>query len=272
MLELAVNHTYQFRFMEPFSALGTEEYSVDPVTGATEKYDVVKGFWTNVTEHSKEVAALSPTSATSDDARREEIAKRQQAILSKMALANKGLYIVQEILSMLEVQTLGIKFLIDTYTVVGSGEDLYKADYPKLKSLPILKLQSIQDPSKIYYISTYYVQAFPEFKITEYPKLMLMVDLGTFASTVHSAQQYIGVTKKIQDIIQAEFGFADGGNPQLSTYGSVWMTDESYALLEEWRELEKTRAESYYSQCLKKDSEIASLKAQVDQLQSMLKP
>ena len=202
--------------------------------------------------------------------RDEAVANRASAIKELITAANKGVYQILQILTMSEMLDIGVANLTDLYVKCGSTAEKYNSDYTtfKLDTYPVLKLKNAQDETDIIYVSAFYLFAYPEVQLSQYAKLMLTVNLGTF----DDPELYKGVATKIQDILQTEFGFSDGGAPELMIYDNVWLTTKSYKYIKLARELTKLEAKNYYKMCLEKDKTISQLKAQIEHYKQLLQP
>jgi len=168
-----------------------------------------------------------------------------------------GIYKVVKIYSYQELLDEALSLYDDLYKHVGKTEEELETDITKYNKEPILKLVSVDDSTKVYYVPLAVLLYTPDLTVKPYSKIAIGVNVGPIADP----EQISHIVQIIKESISKQFGVTN--DPQLFNTGTVWLTDAEYAVIEADRKTAATEIINYYGENQKLRADIQKLKEQL---------
>lgn len=175
-----------------------------------------------------------------------------------------GIYKVLQIVNHDKLLELGIDLVSTLYLAVNKTQEDYNTDLPNYIDGFYYELKNLLDTSITYFVPEYIISVMPEVNISEYKKLILAVNIGTFVNE----DDLPTVITAIEDLLETNHGIEATSN--LLSYDTVWLSDDEYAAIEANREAIKIGATNYYSETVRLTSEVAILNAKIEALENII--
>jgi hypothetical protein len=146
--------------------------------------------------------------------------------ITKFSTIN-GVYQVTASTTFTNAIASGISFVDNLYTPAGLSVNDYNTDYSTYTNDAVCVLQSVTDPSVVYYVPESIFQTVPDPTINEYYNLILVVRLGVQQNT----QAVFPLIDAVKDLVQASLGTTDPVRIMTNPGNKVYLTDTQYAAL-----------------------------------------
>lgn len=171
-----------------------------------------------------------------------------------------GIYTLTHAVSWETLLVDEIDLFVHLYNKVNKTEADLDIDTPTIKTDVFYRLQLVTDETVFIYIPSKYIVGLPNAAVEEYSKLMITVDLGTFAN----ANVLATLQQTMRDVLEQNVGVTN--EVEVVEYDTEWLTSSEYATVESDRLNSRTGSINNYLEVIKKDTQIADLQAQVNAL------
>jgi hypothetical protein len=175
-----------------------------------------------------------------------------------------GVYKVIQTLTYEEAINLGADFFNDLYHPIGKTKIDLEQDSDLFRTDKILKLKNVLTEKELYIPNV--LNAFiPDSNVKKYYKLVIDINIGIFDN--------IDKLNAMSQIMQEHISSATGitNKPELTSYAEVWLTESEYQLIDNARDESSKKIINYFSETIKMQREIDSLKTKVQYYENLIK-
>ena len=162
---------------------------------------------------------------------------------------NAGVYRVDKVMSYYDMVAGRIDLFVNLYEKCGVSKEVFDDDKKRLADTVIYRLVDPTDESRIFFMPQIFIEGHPDASVLKYNKVLLLIDLGiqpnsetvdklSEVNPSHDAVKAItdisGLEDLLKQIIEKLYGLKPTEESpllRLSTYGHVWLTDESFKQL-----------------------------------------
>lgn len=176
-----------------------------------------------------------------------------------------GIYKVVQIMSYKELLDSNLSLYDGLYVHVNKTQQDLDNDVAKYRTDDILKLESVIDKTKVYYIPSKILRFIPETNVNKYAKLAVGLNVGP----CNSKEDLDHIVEALQQLMTKMFGISQ--SPSVFSVGSVWLTDAEYATITAERDNEAREVINYYGENKKLLETISQQNETIRQLQLLIK-
>lgn len=177
--------------------------------------------------------------------------------------ALNGIWTVTHGLSWNSLQLEQVDLYESLYKKVGKTQNELESDKADLSVETFYRLENVADKTVIF-IPRSYIIGIPVPDVFLYSKIMLTVDLGLF----DDPDKLTTVRNSVGQVLEGLLGVTSEVN--VVKYGEQWMEEGDFEQLVENREAARTGIVNYYSEALKKDTQISQLSARIAVLEDIV--
>lgn len=142
----------------------------------------------------------------------------------------KGIYRVDRMLTLFDLNTTGIDLFKSLYEPLGLSRTLYDKDRYKLGNTMVYKLTDVTDETFNVYMPLIFIEGTPDNRINQYSNVMMSIDIGTQFDTALLQD----IKSIMTDVLRARWGLS--GSVNLGVYKKTWLPETYYTTLVENRE------------------------------------
>jgi hypothetical protein len=178
-----------------------------------------------------------------------------------------GIYKVLSYLSIEEMRNIGVDLFKETFEPLSISQEDFNSEFEIFytqQNSNIIKIQNVNDISKVVYIPEYYISKIPSINIKPYQRLGLTVNLGVF----DDIEEISLIKQEINDILYTKVGISS--NTIVFSVEEKWLTDDEYELIDQARQDNISNLSTIYSDNIELTKTISQLQSLINAYEDII--